>query len=1179
MSGVFFSNAAVADDLIEGWNKAPDIQVTLSNPKRTRRSPDAKVSANFINNSSQAIDGELRFFITKLIPETVSITNSSGKLAGLDYFTLILNEQTLAPGATLSIPQIIIAKGGRTSFEMEGFVYFLPATVPEPNPDLLTIDIVTPQSLLTYGASPIEVSGTISDITAELTINGVPITHTSKQFSAFVELQEGFNTIVARATNQQGAQVTDSIVASLDLTPPYLTVESPSKEQIVYTNSITVTGLVNDIVRGTVEVTQAQVQVNGINAQVSNRSYAAYNVPLVEGENTLTITGVDQSGNTATIKHNVTYKFISENKLSLISGQQQTSPIGTKLTEHLKVRLTNQEGLGIAGEAVVFRVIQGAGIVGADTDHFGRAVVVDTDEQGFASTVFQLGYRTGVANHKVKAKVVGFENEIIFNASATNVIADKISINSGNNQRGITLHDLPAPFVVAVTDSGANIVKGARVRFNVVAGAGKLQNGLTTFDTTTDSDGRASAQLLLGDNLANDAQRVNAVLLDSPVGTRLSAGFIATAYVAGPAGNTNVTGVVLDNQDTPIPGVIIRIENTDRTAITNEQGQFVIQQAPVGPIHLIADGSTATVLGEFPSLSYHLVTISGINNPLSSPIYMVKLDTENGIWAGPKDAVLTLDKYPGFKLEIVKDSVTFPDGSREGMISVTPVNASKVPMAPPNGMQPQFIVTIQPVGATFSPPAKLTLPNVDGHAPGAQVEMYSFDHDLEEFVAIGLGTVSEDGSIVSSNSGVGVIKAGWHCGSQPGGSGTAHNCPTCQKCDESSGNCVRDSAQDNNARPAEQQTPEDCKTALCSGSRAEPSDIPRSKDVAEDCRKPGCDGKNPKLDIANPTDIPVSKDIESDCKKPGCNGNQQIFDVPDDNDLSDDDKKCSTCSGGEKIVDPNTEAQACGGDDDTKSCYTCKEGSCGNHCNAPTDKTTKSIKVDSDHTLLKGLHILQAKSPYVKLELKGEFSINEEAGKKCCKDCSKGAEPKSYTKNTLKGSASLEATFIVPGVGLIYKLPAKTYGPLKLSGEIEFGPGAKGKLELAGAGTSEVSECEDDDCSELSMSATGNAAIGIFFEVKGEVEFCNIFNSKDCDKVIAGGAKANSAFHFSAGFTSKKFYGERCNKPDCTVYHYGKVEFKSGVEYEVIVGGIYKYQYSNEIAVSFSEPGQGGTCG
>ena len=80
---------------------------------------------------------------------------------------------------------------------------------------------------------------------------------------------------------------------------------------------------------------------------------------------------------------------------------------------------------------------------------------------------------------------------------------------------------------------------------------------------------------------------------------------------------------------------------------------------------------------------------------------MVKLDTENAVYAGLVDTVLELKAYPGFKLEIAKDSVTFPDGAKEGYISVTPVNAGTVPMAPPNGMQPQFIVTIQPTGTKF----------------------------------------------------------------------------------------------------------------------------------------------------------------------------------------------------------------------------------------------------------------------------------------------------------------------------------------------------------------------------------------------------------------------------------------------------------------------------------------------
>jgi hypothetical protein len=83
---------------------------------------------------------------------------------------------------------------------------------------------------------------------------------------------------------------------------------------------------------------------------------------------------------------------------------------------------------------------------------------------------------------------------------------------------------------------------------------------------------------------------------------------------------------------------------------------------------------------------------------------------------------------------------------------------------------------VQPPGAHFDPPAALTMPNVDGLAPGEITELYSFDHDLGQFVAIGTGAVSADGTIIRSDPGVGIIKAGWHCGGNPTASGTSANC-------------------------------------------------------------------------------------------------------------------------------------------------------------------------------------------------------------------------------------------------------------------------------------------------------------------------------------------------------------------------------------------------------------------
>jgi hypothetical protein len=101
-------------------------------------------------------------------------------------------------------------------------------------------------------------------------------------------------------------------------------------------------------------------------------------------------------------------------------------------------------------------------------------------------------------------------------------------------------------------------------------------------------------------------------------------------------------------------------------------------------------------------------------------------------------------------------------------------------MVPNFGQQPRFVITIQPGGARFDPPAAMTIPNVDGLAPGETTELYSFDHDLMSFLSIGPGTVSEDGTRVVSDPGVGVVEAGWHSGGNPPPTGTPHDCPLCQ---------------------------------------------------------------------------------------------------------------------------------------------------------------------------------------------------------------------------------------------------------------------------------------------------------------------------------------------------------------------------------------------------------------
>ncbi|MBB3063166.1 thrombospondin type 3 repeat-containing protein [Microbulbifer rhizosphaerae] len=730
---------------------------------------------------------------------------------------------------------------------------------------LPVVMINSPATLSTVGHTPVTVTGVVDPDAVAFTVNGLAVPYGGGQFSAQVSLHEGHNTVVARMVDATGTVSTASISVALDLTPPYITVDSHEDGQTVHSDKVSVTGLINDIVRGTIEEDEATVTVNGVAASIVNRSYQALDIPLQEGENTLTVEAVDQVGNSASQTFTLSYEPLTGQRLEIISGNGQSAKINTELSEPLAVKVLDNGGNPVVDKNVVFRVIQGSGIIGIGTELEGRGVLAKTDAEGIAYTRYRLGQRAGVGNQKVRARVVGYGDEAVFSASASGNIGNKLSVNSGNNQRGGTHQPLPAPFVVVVTDEGANVVPDARIRFEVVNGGGHFQNDSTVYETQTDGDGRASAHLMMGGVTGLDQQRVKATLLDAPVvdGVKqtITAGFTASAFKPGDAGDTSISGVVMDNQDTPLPGVTVRVDGTTRQAVSDAEGQFKITEVPAGPVHLIADGSTTTVEGEYPALAYNLVTVSGVDNPLSSPIYMVKLNTENAVWAGKEDVELTLPEVPGFKLEIPAGSVTFPDGSREGYVSVTVVNSSKVPMTPPNGMQPQFIVTIQPTNALFDPPARLTLPNVDGHTPGAQVEMFSFDHDLEEFVAIGLGSISEDGTVIRSNPGVGVVRAGWHCGAQPGGSGTPNNCDYCHDCDGT--NCIL--APD---REAETQIPGNCYRETCGGGKGvlDPKDEPEDK--PNDCVDPSCDPSKPAP--WDDTETPDIEDKPGDCRAPVC---------------------------------------------------------------------------------------------------------------------------------------------------------------------------------------------------------------------------------------------------------------------------------------------------------------------
>ena len=658
--------------------------------------------------------------------------------------------------------------GNRTEVDLQVTRFSLPA---------VTID--APADLSYIAATTVSVSGTVSDPGATVTVNGMAAPLSGTSFTApEVPLIEGGNTVTATAVSSLGHVGTATVRVVRDLTPPHLAVSYPANGATVFDPAITVSGLVNDVVAGTVNAEQVTVTVNGLAATVANRSFLVAGVPLAPGSNTLNVVAVDQSGNTGSMS--VTVQRISPAgvpRLRVASGDGQQAVIGTALAQPLVVQLLDGTGAPVGGHAVAFQLRGNNGSLGG----VGRIAVVTTDASGQASVRFTLGTRAGPATQIVTAVAAGFAGPATFTEGALPGPAALLVVDAGDEQVGVAGQQLPRPLVAVVTDAGFNRLGGVAVNLSVAKGQGVFANGVNALTAISDSDGRVIVPFVLdpAEGIANNVVKAQVAGLANPPAVAWS----ATGRAAGPAAATSVSGVVLDHTGTPIEGVTLRILNTALIAQTDAQGQFTIAGAPVGTVILVVDGSTVNRAGSWPDLEYNLITVAGRDNTVNMPIYLLPLDLASGLAVSEtQGGTLALPELPGFALQIAAGSVTFPGGGKSGVVSVTVVHDDKVPMVPNFGQQPRLIVTIQPAGARFDPPAQLTLPNVEGLAPGEVTEMYSFDHDLGSFVSIGPATVSDDGSVVVSNPGVGVVKAGWHCDGNPFVPATLAECPMCQQC-------------------------------------------------------------------------------------------------------------------------------------------------------------------------------------------------------------------------------------------------------------------------------------------------------------------------------------------------------------------------------------------------------------
>ena len=275
--------------------------------------------------------------------------------------------------------------------------------------------------------------------------------------------------------------------------------------------------------------------------------------------------------------------------------------------------------------------------------------------------------------------------------------------------------------------------------------------------------------------------------------------------------NTSVCGrvfaselVMMDGATTtvnrPLAGVKITVDGMEEeiNTTTDAMGNFRLDNAPAGRFFVHIDGRMVTealldgafVPTQFPEGPYYPfvgkawesitgqeVNIGDVFLPLILPGALQDVSmTEETMITFPQAVLDELPEFAGVGLVVPSDALFADDGTRGGKVGIAPVPPDRLPGPLPEGLDFPLVITVQTDGPTnFDEPVPVCFPNLPDPntgevlSPGEKSALWSFNHDTGRFEIVGPMTVNEDGTLVCSDDGVGIVAPGWH-GQQPGSS-------------------------------------------------------------------------------------------------------------------------------------------------------------------------------------------------------------------------------------------------------------------------------------------------------------------------------------------------------------------------------------------------------------------------
>ena len=530
---------------------------------------------------------------------------------------------------------------------------------------------------------------------------------------------------------------------------------SPADGTIVAATDVTITGRVEDA--SPVEVAAGDIKTKAD----SEGRFTLTGVPLVQGENTITLVATDAAGNE------------KESELALI-GKDLTPPIAPVVfTVKPMTRLSYQMVEGHSEPESRIVISGGAKPALADAAYGTGLFTAFVRLREGRNDLTLVAYDDAGASPLVR---VSIERTSASLPLPPNGEAAQINISSGATQRALPGTAFPHPLVALVTDARGLPVVDIPIEFTLRFGDAHFVGADKKTTARTDETGHASVRLLAGKNLG-----INVVRADFDGNTSSSAAFdIETIEPRGDK-ETSVSGVLLDMFSHPLEDVTVCLGK--RTIKTGRDGRFTMQKVEPGAdqrLEVLGDDINSGGY-QWSDASYPIDVLPGADNSIGRPLFVsalnegpplndeepFALDAEGRVTS--KGAVLAWHDDYGYEvvpevslLHGVRVTLTPPAKLEGQKFSATQLMTGHVPVTLDDGLATSLYFFVQPRAVTFDPPLPFKLPNSDRLTPGSRVLVMRYDSKAGRWVKEGTARVSDDGKAVMNDEGVGLRGGGWY---------------------------------------------------------------------------------------------------------------------------------------------------------------------------------------------------------------------------------------------------------------------------------------------------------------------------------------------------------------------------------------------------------------------------------